>query len=279
MAIDELGSATPHGRSDRRPARIPATALALLVAGLLLGSVIVASINRRGASSTGRWTLVWGDEFNAAGLDAAKWTARDEAGRYNHEMQYYAPNEVVVRDGCLRLSSHRRPWGHCLYTSGAVDTKAKYFFLYGRVEVRARLPRGQGIWPACWLLPEDRSWPPEIDVMELLGHEPRTLHMTNYWGPPATPRLNSGLYAGPDFSQDWHTYSMVWEPNRIRWYVDGVQKFVSTKGVPHKPMYLILNTAVGGDFPGSPDKTTPFPQRYDIDYVRVWQHPADGLNE
>jgi beta-glucanase (GH16 family) len=214
---------------------------------------------------------VWSDEFNGIRLGPAKWNVRDEAGKYNHELQYYSPDEVTLGDGCLRLSSRRRQLGGRRYTSGAVDTKGKYFFLYGRVEVRARLPHGQGVWPACWLLPEDRSWPPEIDVMELLGQDPTALHMTNYWGTVADHRLNSGLYEGPDFSGAWHTYAMEWEPDRIRWYVDGIQEFVSTEGVPNKPMYLILNTALGGDFAHAPDRTTPFPQEFDVDYVRVWQ--------
>lgn len=241
----------------------------ILVAATLLTTTLRSRISA--APPAGKWQLAWSDEFSGTGLDRAKWSVRDEAGKYNHELQYYAPDEVAVRAGCLHLNSQQRPRAGRLYTSGAVDTKGKYFFLYGRVEMRARLPRGRGVWPACWLLPEDRSWPPEIDVMELLGQEPTALHMTNYWGTVADHHLNSGLYDGPDFSQGWHTYALEWEPGLIRWYVDGSQEFISTEGVPDKPMYLILNTAIGGDFAGSPDKSTPLPQRYDIDYVRVWQ--------
>jgi beta-glucanase (GH16 family) len=268
--LDEPQSSAGIAASRRlsRPLVLAGAALALVVGGL-----ITATLRGRipAAFPAGKWQLAWSDEFSGSSLDRAKWNVRDEAGKYNHELQYYAPDGVAVRAGCLRLNSQRRLYARRFYTSGAVDTKGKYFFLYGRVEVRARLPRGQGVWPACWLLPEDGSWPPEIDVMELLGQEPTALHMTNYWGTLADHHLNSGLYIGPDFSQGWHTYAVEWEPGGIRWYVDGTQEFISTEGVPDKPMYLILNTAIGGDFAGSPVKSTPLPQHYDIDYVRVWQ--------
>jgi len=218
-----------------------------------------------------KWVMVWDDEFRGTRLDAAKWSVRDEAGKYNHELEYYAPTQVAVQNGTLRITSQRRLYKGHPYTSGAIETKGKFFFLYGRAEVCARLPYGRGVWPAFWLLPEDRSWPPEIDVMEALGQEPSVVHMTNYWGSAGDHPLNSGTYAGADFSRGWHTYRVDWDPGIIRWYVDGVQRFASTDGVPDRPMYLILNTAVGGDFPGSPDATTPFPQRYEIRYVRVWQ--------
>lgn len=243
---------------------------------LAVGASLLTFANR-GVFAPGKWTLVWGDEFRGASLDRDKWTIRDEAGKYNHELEYYVPSEVAVKSGTLSISSHRQRYKDHLYTSGAIETKGKFFFLYGRAEMYARFPRGSGVWPAFWLLPEDRSWPPEIDVAELLGQEPSVVHMTNYWGTVQDHPLNSGTYAGPDFSQGWHTYRVDWEPSMIRWYVDDVQLFASEKGVPDKPMYLILNTAVGGDFPGKPDTATPFPQKFEIRYIRIWQRQKSNL--
>ncbi len=240
----------------------------LSVLGVMLVAMVVTFLT---TSPTKKWVVVWDDEFSGTKLDATKWGTRDEAGKYNHELEYYAPAQVAVQNGTLSITSQRRPYKRYPYMSGAVETKGKFFFLYGRAEVCARLPRGKGVWPSFWLLPEDRSWPPEIDVMEALGQEPSVIHMTNYWGTAGDHTLKSSIYAGSDFSRGWHTYQVDWEPGMIRWYVDGVQRFASTNGVPDKPMYLILNTAVGGDFSGSPDATTPFPQRYEIRYVRVWQ--------
>lgn len=248
--------------------------IVLCIIGILLGLAAVCLLAN---PSQGKWVLAWSDEFRGTSLDATKWTIRDEPGKYNHELEYYVPNEVAVKNGTLSISSHHQQYKDHLYTSGAIETKGKFFFLYGRVEMCARFPRGRGVWPAFWLLPEDRSWPPEIDVAELLGQEPSVVHMTNYWGTVQDHPLNSGIYAGPDLSEGWHTYRVEWEPGLIRWSVDGVQRFASEKGVPDKPMYLILNTAVGGDFPGRPDAATPFPQKYEIRYINVWQRQKSNL--
>lgn len=241
--------------------RLAGSGLALF----LFGVVALAAYNRP--------VLVWSDEFNGTRVDLSKWNVEDDIGKYNQERQYYASDEVFVREGHLVLRSRKRNYKERGYTSGRVDTRDKFSFTCGRVEVRARLPRGKGVWPAHWALPQDGSWPPEIDIMEMLGHDPSTVYMTNHWGEYPQHHNNLGRYTGPDFSGGWHVFACEWEPGRIRWYVDGVERHVSTKEVPVKPFFLVLNTAVGGYWPGDPDTTTVFPQYHEIDYVRVWQRP------
>ena len=134
--------------------------------------------------------------------------------------------------------------GSRAYTSGHVDTLGKFKQEYGRFEIRAKLPRGQGIWPALWMLPANReTWPPEIDIVELLGHEPNTIHMTNHFGVWPKNKLEGKDFTGPDFTKDFHVYALEWEPDELRWYVDGDLKHSTRKHIPKEPFYIILNTA------------------------------------
>ena len=216
------------------------------------------------------WRLVWHDEFGGRELDHTKWRPEDAALEKNNEKQYYTPEDVYLENGSLVLRSQDRPRGKRAYTSGLVETVGLFSQRYGRFEVRAKLPRGRGIWPAHWLLPDDNSWPPEIDIMELLGHDPKRIYMTNHWRAPEGPRHEGRSFEGPDFTADFHTFTMEWDPDEIRWYVDGVQRHSTRKNVPDVAMRIILNTAVGGNWPKDPDKTTLFPQYHFIDYVRVY---------
>ena len=231
-----------------------------------------------GAASEG-WSLIWSDEFDAGTIDGSKWRVEDLHLIKNAELQYYAPDDVNLQNGALVLRSRQRSywgydqngsWRHFDYTSGLVDTRDRFAFTYGRVEVRAKLPHTQGIWPAHWMLPDSRQWPPEIDIMELLGHEPTRVHMTHHWGAWPNVQSDSGDFSGPDFSADFHTFAIEWLPDRIVWYVDDIVRFTSNISTPHEPFYLTLNTAVGGTWPGNPDATTVFPQYHEIDYVRVY---------
>lgn len=197
----------------------------------------------------------------------------------NSEQEFYAPENVYVRKGCLVLKSERKGRGGKPYVSGLVDTRRTFSQLYGRFEVRARLPRGQGIWPAHWMLPVDGSWPPEIDFMEMLGHEPNKVYQTVHFGTCQNHQQNGRSYAGPDFSRDFHTFAVEWEPNEIRFYVDGRRTSTVRENVPNKPFFLILNTAVGGDWPKYPDATTVFPQYHYIDYVRVWTRDTTNMHQ
>ena len=217
------------------------------------------------------WKMVWHDEFEGSALDLAKWTPADAAYKKNNELQYYTPEDVYVRDGHLTLRSQRRRMEKRFFTSGLVDTKGKFSLTSGRVEVRARLPKGQGIWPAHWMMPADGSWPPEIDIAELLGHFPDKVHMTHHFRmPDGSARKHGEVFRGPDFSKDFHVFAVEWERDEIRWYIDRQLRFKSRDNVPSAPMQIILNTAVGGDWPGEPTSKTVFPQHHDIDYVRVY---------
>lgn len=243
------------------------------------------------------WTLVWSDEFNGARLDQAKWNVLLREQSKHGELQYYVPDEVYVKNGLLHLRSRVRSYGSKNFTSGRIDTKGKFSPVYGRFEIRAKLPGGKGIWPALWLypqnrnwqmeylmedavakgkenlIPEERPWYTEIDIMEFLGHQTNilygTLHYCSYDGRRMS---SSGTQTGDcDYTKDFHLYTLEWEPDSIRWYVDGRRFHATVNGIPHTPHYLILNTAIGGTWPGNPDSTTVFPQYFDIDYIRVYQ--------
>jgi beta-glucanase (GH16 family) len=243
------------------------------------------------------WNLVWQDEFKAPQLSAKKWNVLIREQSKHNELQYYVPDEAYIENGCLRLRSRVRDYGSQHYTSGRVDTSNKFSPVYGRFEIRAKLPAGQGLWPAHWLypqnrnwemeqlmrstveqgnerlIPEERPWYSEIDIMEFLGHEPNVIYGTlHYHTFDGQKKSSSGTLKGDvDFTKDFHLYVLEWEPNELRWYVDMKMIHSTTSGVPHTPHYLILNTAVGGQWPGNPDKSTTFPQYQDIDYVRVFE--------
>lgn len=257
---------------------IPALSTVPLVCALGLFLIPAASGSALAADPPG-WQLVWADEFDAPTVDSGKWVIADKPGDTNNELQYYAPDEAYIDSGALVLRSRQRSYGGRQYTSGLVHTRERFAQMYGRVEVRARLPGTQGLWPAHWMLPESGAWPPEIDIMELKGREPRTVYMTHHWGTWPNVRSNGTTFTGPDFTAGYHTFAVEWSPGRIRWFVDDVLRFESVnQNVPAEPMYLILNTAVGGDFGGNPDGTTVFPQFHRIDYVRVYTRddPGDG---
>jgi beta-glucanase (GH16 family) len=222
------------------------------------------------------WYLRWHDEFEDDSLDLSKWRAEDAALVKNNELQYYTPEDVYLEDGLLVLRSQERPMGGCEYTSGLVETVGKFSQQYGRFEIRAKLPKTRGMWPAHWLLPDDGSWPPEIDIMEMVGHNPRAILGSLHWGKRPNNRHYSAIYRGPDFSEDFHVFAIEWEPDEIRWYVNDEQYSSTRAYIPHQPFYIILNTAVGGDWPGSPDETTVFPQYHKIDYVRVYAKEVPG---
>jgi hypothetical protein len=222
------------------------------------------------------WQLVWSDEFDGVALDTHKWRAENAFIPKNNELQFYASDDVYVGGGVLTLRSQRRQMGQQQYTSGLVESRRRFAQTYGRVEVRARLPFGQGIWPAHWMLPEAGQWPPEIDIMELLGHEPDRVYMTLHWGTWPDHWWQGGSHSGPNYSAGFHTFSVDWSPGRIEWQIDGVPRFWMTNHIPQEPFYIILNTAVGGDWPGNPDHTTQFPQHHEIDYVRVFARADPG---
>ena len=161
-------------------------------------------------------------------------------------------------------------WGRS-YSSGLLTSKKSFAQKYGLFEIRAKMPRGKGLWPAFWLLPANNTWPPELDVLEILGDNPKKLYAS--WHSNAGEKHSSETKAidVPDTSEGFHTYSVYWTKDAIEWFFDDVQ--VASKPTPpdfHQPMYMLVNLAVGGAWPGAPDNSTQFPARYTIDWIRAY---------
>lgn len=235
--------------------------------------------------------LVWSDELDGPSIDLSKWQFEvNGQGGGNNELQYYTdrPENAGIVGGVLRITGREEtytgPDGTRQYTSARLRTLNQGDWTYGRIEASIKLPFGQGMWPAFWMLPTDNvygGWPQsgEIDIMEFVGFEPDVTHGTIHYGDPWPNNSNSGgSTAVPGASASFHTYAIEWEQNEIRWYVDGVHFLTRTPAdvIPHpwrfdQRFHIILNLAIGGNWPGPPDATTVFPQVYEIDWVRVYQ--------
>ena len=239
--------------------------------------------------------LVWSDEFDGDSLDYSKWGVEENAfGGGNNELQIYTDRTANVRveNGSLVLEAHNDKAGISGtvrdYSSGRVRTKHRGDWKYGRIEVRAKLPIGQGIWPAIWMLPTDNKYggwaaSGEIDIMEYRGQNPQDVLGTLHYGGGWPKNTHSGAtYTLPSgtFADDFHTFAVDWEEGKIVWLVDGKPYQTQTKwnsdgGKFPAPFdqefHLLLNLSVGGNFLGNPDATTTFPQAFLIDYVRVYQ--------
>ena len=219
------------------------------------------------------WQLIWQDEFEKDELDLTKWNTENWAAEKNNELQFYTPYNVTSENGLLRIISKKENYRGRNYTSGAIHSKNKFSFQYGKVEMSAKLPKGQGIFPAFWMMPNlEETWLPEIDIIEMVGHKPEEIWMVYHWIDDNGKLVNvHSNYIGKDFSQNFHTFGIEWSPENITWLIDGKKRFSTDQSIPSEEMYLYLNTAIGGDWPGSPDATTIFPQYFEIDYVRVYQ--------
>ena len=223
------------------------------------------------------WKLTFQDEFDGTALNLKNWSPTDPWGRErNRELQAYVTNAFEVHDGVLRVQADRGQAFYAgkqrSYTSGMMTTYGKFSQEYGRFEIRCRVPAGKGLWPAFWLLPDPLGWPPEIDVLEILGHEPSKVYMTHHFRDEQRKHgSHGGSWAGPDFSAGFHEFAVEWSPQAIVWFVDGVERYRSENSIPHGKMYMLVNLAVGGDWPGAPDEKTRFPSAFEVDYVRVYQ--------
>lgn len=244
------------------------------------------------------WKLVWNDEFEGTDIDMTKW--QHQVGGWgfgNNEDQYYTSDaaNAYLYNGKLVIKAMKQEYGGKPYTSAKLVTQGKADWTYGRFEIRAKLPRGKGMWPAIWMMPTDMQkyggWPScgEIDIMEYLGHEPRTVYGTLHMGNPHIYR-GGHVELEATLADNFHLFALEWTPTEMRWYVDDEEYYRTSTWLTRnnedadnepfpapfdRAFYLQLNLAVGGNWPGYPDDTTVFPQTFEIDYVRVYQ-PDDG---
>lgn len=235
------------------------------------------------------YTLNWSDEFSGTSIDLNNWTHElGASGWGNNESQNYTanPKNSFISNGNLIIEAREENLNGADYTSARMITKDKRSFTFGRVDIRAILPEGQGIWPALWMLGDNIStigWPAcgEIDIMELVGHEPSSVHGTAHWGPQGQDYSDHKgesyfLSGGEKFSEKYHVFSIIWEPGKIEWYVDDNKYYTLTPADVNgiypfdNSFFFIFNIAVGGNWPGYPDATTQFPQRMIVDYIRFF---------
>lgn len=239
------------------------------------------------AADAGKWKLAWSEEFNGRGLvDGAVWNYEKGFIR-NKEAQYYTaerPENVVMRGGNLVITARKEAYENAGYTSGSINTKGKKAFHYGRIEVRAKLPTGQGNWPAVWMMGVEGGWPRcgEIDIMEHVWAHPNTVHANVHWSDQAKREQGGNGHTSkgskienqkPDAA--FHVYAVEWDENEMKFFLDDTLYFtfdinLAGEGAENpfrKPHYLLLNLAIGGSWGGAIDDSI-FPCEYLIDYVR-----------
>lgn len=249
------------------------------------------------SASTQCWNLVWEDDFSGNSLDLTKWSYQiGGEGWGNNELQYYtAGDNITVSNGILKISAQEdiaNDYPDNDYTSSRIRSRFQGDWRYGKMEARLRMPQGQGLWPAFWMMPSYSvygGWPSsgEIDIMEYLGHNTNTTYGTCHYGNSPSDKGSSGAstsLSSGTFSADFHLFAIEWEEDEIRWYLDGTQFHSINSSHPdfstyHWPFdqefHFILNLAVGGNWPGSPDEFTVFPADFEIDWVRAYQKLTD----
>lgn len=256
-----------------------------IIDGDLIESILEDEDGYYSAAEHPSMQLIWQDEFDGSQLNTLYWSNElgngcsvGNCGWGNNELENYTANQenLKLENGKLVITAINTGGG---YTSARIKTQAKVKPTFGRIDVRAKLPKGKGIWPAIWMLGENITtvgWPAcgEIDIMELVGHEPAKSHGTVHFdqGGYRTSTGSKSLTTG-DFSESFHVFSLVWEKNKITWYIDNesFKTFSHEESEFNQPQFFIMNVAVGGNWPGSPDGTTVFPQSMVVDYIRVFQ--------
>jgi len=255
---------------------------------VLIGVLCIAM-----TASAQTWNIVWSDEFDGPSINSSNWTYDLGAGGWgNNELQYYTnrPVNATISNGALLIIARKESYQGSAYTSARLKTQNLRSFTYGRVEGRIKLPAGQGLWPAFWILGNSITqvgWPKcgEIDIMEHVNTA-SVVNGTMHWD-------NNGhaQYGGttPCAVTQYHIYSIEWNATAIKWFVDGAKYWegsiannINSTDEFHSPFFIIMNLAVGGNWPGNPDATTPFPDTVSVDYVRVYQLSTgvkEGANE
>jgi len=252
----------------------------------LLFTALTAGI----ASSQATWDLIWSEEFNGTQLNTQQWNYDIGTGNWgwgNNELQYYTNQSanLSVINGMATFRALDQPFGNSAYTSARIQSKNKFSVQYGKIEGRMKLPMGQGLWPAFWMLGQnidEVSWPHcgEIDIMEHVNNN-TYVNGTVHWY--QNGHQSSGNSITTDITE-FHVYGIEWNETAIKWFVDGIlyKTFNIQNNVHnafHQPFFIILNVAVGGLWPGSPDNTTIFPAEMMVDYIRVYQPETVGISE
>ena len=238
------------------------------------------------ASSTGIWKvytipipvgyskLIFDDEFNGTTLDTSKWITNAGRGGVCTSVDVggiacFDPQAVSVSNGSAHIETNRQSINGYSYLAGIINTDTKYYFTYGYFDIRAKMPKGDGLWSGIWLYNTvgDAN---EIDIVELRGKDPRTAYQTFQGNNVGKTQFNTG---GTDWSLAYHDYAVMWQPGLLIFYIDGIERGRVTTAVPSEKMYLMLDSDVGGStaWSGSPDSSTPFPSYLDVEYVRVYQ--------
>jgi len=241
------------------------------------------------------YQLVWSDEFDGTTINTANWTHETGGGGWgNNELEYYTNRSVnsYIENGNLVIQALKESYGGRSYTSARMISKDKKYFTYGKIEARIKLPYGKGIWPAFWTLGQNIAsvgWPTcgEIDIMELIGGgvNDKKVYGTAHWNSNGHASYGGNYSLGTGiFADAYHIFSITWDSKMIRWYVDGfnyVSIDISPAGLAafQKNHFILLNLAVGGNWPGSPDASTAFPQKMYVDYVRVYQDVPVNVDE
>lgn len=265
----------------------------LLTSGMAAVMLLTASCSKKGdaqqktlplANASGQittasgttYTQVWADEFTGTTVNSSNWTFDPGAGQ-NGELEYYQAANATVTNGNLVITAKKESVGGMAYTSARMNTLNKVSSLYGRIEARIKMPLGKGLWPAFWMLGTDFptvGWPNcgEIDIMEHVNDD-NLIYGTIHWDNGANYGLTTTTTPA-----DYHVYAVEWDTNSIRWYVDStlyvtanIANNINNTGAFHKPFYIILNMAVGGQFPGNTIDQTKLPAQMLVDYVRVYK--------
>lgn len=259
-----------------------------LIMSLVISSLMVSSfIPTVTAKADTGWNLAWSDEFNGTSINTSNWkyeTGGDGWG--NNELEYYTnrSENARIENGNLVIEARKENYSGMNYTSARLKSQGLKNWTYGKVEARMKLPAGQGVWPAFWMLGENISqvsWPKcgEIDIMEHINNE-SAIHGTIHWDSTGNNTHAQYGAASPNIDvTQYHVYSIEWDASSIKWFVDGTQYLEANianniNGTEefHKPFFILFNLAVGGNWPGNPDGSTPFPAKMYVDYVRVYQH-------
>ncbi len=261
---------------------------------LLMGATSTSS-----QASELSWKLAWAEEFNGTTINTNTWEVLTRQNSFNNEKQYYLPGQASVANGTLRIRADNTPFGGKLYRSARLESYST--FLFGRLEARAKIPTTKGIWPAIWMFPNRNvAWPlgGEIDIMEHGGSNPHRVSSAYHWNNvPNTSQYRTDTYDANAITglpvrwpDAFHTYAVEWEPQEVRFYVDGYNHFTvvdpsaptgykpdaARLTISSTPMNLVINTAVGGWFDGDPDASTAFPQVFEVDYVRHATRLSNG---